>query len=106
MDKNTVLKIIERFKTLIENRCFKIEKIILFGSYARGDNNKTSDIDIILISQDFVKLDYWKRIDLISEIIYEIFQPLDVFLYTPAEWEKNDSFIIDYANDGEIIYAA
>jgi len=28
------------------------EQIILFGSYARGDNNKKSDIDLLVIKKD------------------------------------------------------
>jgi predicted nucleotidyltransferase len=30
------------------------EKIILFGSYARGDNTKNSDIDILIIIKNLV----------------------------------------------------
>lgn len=32
---------------------YKIEAIILFGSYAKGTQNEDSDIDIAIISSDF-----------------------------------------------------
>ena len=32
---------------------YKIEAIILFGSYAKGSENENSDIDIAIISSDF-----------------------------------------------------
>lgn len=32
---------------------YKIEAIILFGSYAKGTQNEDSDIDIAVISNDF-----------------------------------------------------
>lgn len=32
---------------------YKIEAIILFGSYAKGTENENSDIDIAIISSDF-----------------------------------------------------
>lgn len=32
---------------------YKIEAIILFGSYAKGTNQEDSDIDIAIISKDF-----------------------------------------------------
>lgn len=32
---------------------YKIEAIILFGSYAKGTENEDSDIDIAIISSDF-----------------------------------------------------
>ena len=31
---------------------FSPEKIILFGSYARGDNNEKSDIDILIVMKN------------------------------------------------------
>jgi len=30
------------------------EQIILFGSYARGDNNEKSDIDLLIIKKDLI----------------------------------------------------
>jgi len=106
MDKGAVLKTINRFKAIIENKKIKLSKIILFGSFANGTYKKGSDIDIILISEDFSSMDYWQRIELLTEAIYEIFEPIEAFLFTPKEWEKSDSFIVDYAKNGEIVYAA
>ena len=44
----------------------KIIRIILFGSVARGDDNEESDIDILIISNE------WEKID--SLITYEVFK--------------------------------
>lgn len=106
MDKKTVLKIINQFKDILEKKRIKIEKIILFGSYAKGEYSDSSDIDIIIISDDFGSMKYWERIDFLSEIIYEIFQPIEAFSFTKEEWEKNNSFLNDYAKEGEVVYAA
>lgn len=35
------------------SRYYKIEAIILFGSYAKGIENENSDIDIAIVSSDF-----------------------------------------------------
>lgn len=35
----------------------KIIRIILFGSVARGDDNEESDIDILIISNEWEKID-------------------------------------------------
>lgn len=106
MDKKTVLNTIDRFKNILESRKIRISKIILFGSYSKGTHTESSDIDLIVISDDFASLNYWERIDLLSDAIYEIFEPIEAFSFTPNEWEKRDSFLADYARDGEIIYAA
>jgi predicted nucleotidyltransferase len=106
MDKKSVLNIIERLKNILEQREVKVNKIILFGSYARGNYNESSDIDLVIISDDFETMNYWERIDFLSGAIYEIFEPIEALSFTPSEWEKNDSFLYDYARDGEVVFAA
>jgi predicted nucleotidyltransferase len=36
---------------------YEIDAIILFGSYAKGNNTEDSDIDIAIISKDFEDID-------------------------------------------------
>lgn len=47
-----VMKSIEKYIKKISKH-YKIEAIILFGSYAKGIETKDSDIDIAIISSDF-----------------------------------------------------
>ena len=56
MVKRTIdSRIMESIKKYIEkiSQYYKIEAIILFGSYAKGTENEDSDIDIAIISNDF-----------------------------------------------------
>ena len=56
MVKKTIdSRIMESIKKYIEkvSQYYKIEAIILFGSYAKGTENENSDIDIAIISSDF-----------------------------------------------------
>lgn len=48
-------KIMKSIKKYIEkiSKYYKIDAIILFGSYAKGNENEDSDIDIAIISSDF-----------------------------------------------------
>jgi len=57
MDKTNALKIAQAYADEVKTR-FDYEKIILFGSYAKGNFNEDSDIDIAVIF-----LDYNNRID-------------------------------------------
>jgi len=106
MDKAAALNTIARFRKAIESRGINISKLILYGSYARGDYREGSDIDLILISEDFKNYDYWSRIDILSEAIYDVFEPLEVVGFTPEEWDKQTSPLYDYAKQGEVLYAA
>jgi predicted nucleotidyltransferase len=104
MDKKTVLTIISDFRKALESAGIKAEKILLYGSYAAGNWRTDSDIDLVVISEDFEGKSYWQRIDLLSAAIYKVFQPIEAVAMTPQEWENGDSLIADYARDGEVVY--
>jgi len=56
MDKSEVINIVSKYKVLVSKH-FDIENLILFGSYAKGNQKDDSDIDVAIvvnsISQDF-----------------------------------------------------
>lgn len=106
MDKKTVIEIVNLFQERIKRRGIKPLKIILYGSYAQKTSHKGSDIDIVVISDDFTGMNYWERIDIMSEVIYEIFAPIEAVALSPDEWEQGDAFVIDFARSGETLFAA
>jgi len=103
MDKAAVIEILKQFKVILEKKGIKINKLILYGSYATGRYREGSDIDVAIISDDFEDKDYWERIDILSEAIYEIFQPIEAVAFTPTEWNRRESMIIDFAEKGETV---
>ena len=105
MDKKAVLDIIARFRKAVESRGIRVAKLILFGSYAAGTYREGSDIDIVVISRDFADKNYWDRIDLLSDAIYEVFEPIEAVAMTPEEWDSRESMIVDYAENGEVVPA-
>ena len=105
MDKRSALDVIARFRQGIEARGIRLQKVILYGSYATGTNREESDIDVVVISSDFIGKGYWERIDILTEVIYEIFAPVEAVAMTPDEWERGDSFVVDYARHGEVVYS-
>lgn len=78
--------------------------MILYGSYATATYKEGSDIDVVVISKNFSGKDYWERIDILSDAIYEIFEPIEAIVMTPKELEKKESPVVDYVKDGEVIY--
>lgn len=48
MDKEKVRKLVEEYAKLVTNNMI-VNKIILYGSYARGDYRKDSDIDVAVV---------------------------------------------------------
>ena len=85
-----IIKAIQKLVEKLEERGYRVEKVYLYGSYARGDWLKTSDIDIIIVSRDFEKTPFTKRLDIINKIIWEekIEPYIEALPYTPQELEE------------------
>ena len=103
MDKNAAIDIVRKFKKAIEARNIVVNRIVLFGSYAFGNQKEGSDIDVAVILDDFRNKDYWDRIDILSHAIYEVFEPIEAIALTTDEWERGDKAIIEFAKSGEVI---
>lgn len=87
----------------------KPEKIILFGSMARGEIRKDSDIDLFVIKNSNKKRPF--RVKEIFEAVRGVDRtfPLDPIVYTPAEvatrLKLGDSFVKEVISQGKVVYA-
>ena len=106
MDKKAVIEIVDRFRRKIEEQGIKPQKVILYGSHATGMPAAESDIDVVIISEDFGGKSFWERVDVLSEAIYDLSAPIEAVAMSPDEWNRGESFVIDFAKDGEVLYSA
>lgn len=105
-------EIIEIKKVLIESlkeKGLSVEKIIVFGSYVRGEEKEDGDIDIIVVSKNFRNKDIFEIVDLTKDLhwklVKKIMKPFDIMYYSDAEWERGHSLIINTAKkEGAVIY--
>ncbi len=89
----------------------KVKGVFLFGSYATGKIHRDSDIDFIIISPNFKKIDFIKRLELLSHVqgASKITRsvPMDIIGYTPEEFREIDkeSVIMRQAKkEGKMIF--
>jgi predicted nucleotidyltransferase len=52
MDKTDALNIAQKYAEIVKKN-FDFQKFILFGSYAKGNPHKDSDIDIAIVFSDY-----------------------------------------------------
>lgn len=64
-----------------------VTKMIFFGSMATGKAHKYSDIDLIIVSQSFRRLSFWKRAIALYDY-WDLDYPVDFIYFTPEEFEK------------------
>jgi len=87
MAKKQVEVIVRDYLKAIMAKNIRVERAILFGSYARGQATKDSDIDIAVISPDLGK-DYIEEAVLLKEISEEIDLDISPRPYSLEEYQK------------------
>ena len=101
MDKvYTVDEISAVVSEVINDYYSNIKKVILFGSYARGEEDEYSDIDLFVCdSPDFVRL---QTFGFMSEIKEKLNKNVDLFVEKNVD--KKSEFYKNILSDGVVIY--
>ena len=74
------------FKTEL-NKGLPVNKMILFGSRAKGKCGRDRDVDLIIVSPKFKKLDFFERGAKMYDY-WDLNYPVDFLCYTPEEFNK------------------
>ncbi len=82
------------------------ERVVLFGSHARGDAREDSDVDLMVVAES--ELPRFKR----ARGLYRMLRPypfgMDLIVYTPQEIERGKrspaSFVSAVLREGETVY--
>jgi predicted nucleotidyltransferase len=85
MDKKRIQKTLAIFAKRAKKK-FDAEKVILFGSYARGQATAYSDIDIIVLSKKFSSIPKEKRLDALYPLTTDLYPDVHPFGFTPREF--------------------
>ena len=103
------LKISDILEELLLRKGINVQKIVIFGSYAKGTQREDSDIDIIIVSRDFRNKSIFERVELTTgigrELVKKVEKPFDLLFYSDDEWNGGYSLVINAAKEeGELIY--
>ena len=99
------MRAIRRYARQIAER-FRPEKIILFGSYAYGEPNADSDVDLLVVIPGRNQLDQAAKIYLEIPAPF----PLDLIVRTPRKLNQRlangDLFTTYIVSNGKVLYEA
>jgi len=89
-------------------RRYTPEKIILFGSYARGTANEDSDVDMLVMMDFPERRGAYKAIEITTNVHPHF--PLDLLVRKTSEVaqriEEGDFFWMDILKEGVVLYDA
>jgi len=106
MRRLTAEELEEKLAAIIEQiAAYRPQRVILFGSLARGDYHALSDADLLIVKETSTPF-----LDRIGEVLalcdYDI--PLEPLVYTPQELDKmqreGNSFIERALREGVVVY--
>ncbi len=87
-------------------KAFKPKKIILFGSFSRGELKKSGTLDLLIISN--TKLSFFKRIKKALLTCKGDDPPIEPLIYTPREfnllWKQGEGFLEEAVEEGYVLY--
>lgn len=85
---------------------YQPQRVIIFGSRARGDSRRFSDIDLVLIKDTPEK--FLDRMRAVAQLLRPLPGEKDVFVYTPQEWQKmiaeGNPFVEEVLREGVALY--
>ena len=99
--------LVKELKVFIENlnRDFKISNFILFGSRATNKFKENSDVDLIIVSDNFKGMNFFERTSKMYAY-WNLDLPVDFLCYTKDEFnilKKKISIVKESLNQGIII---
>lgn len=102
--ENQIRAVVREFVQALKS-AIKVERVILYGSYAAGVARDESDIDIAVLSADFARMSKLAAIQLLAHRRIHCDSMLMPIGYTPAEFDDpNNAFAREIARTGKVIY--
>ncbi|NPA05329.1 MAG: nucleotidyltransferase domain-containing protein [Crenarchaeota archaeon] len=98
------MRLAERFARCVAGRLGRVT-VVLYGSYARGDFNEWSDVDVLVVAEGLPR-NPLRRLDLVEECMREALL-VEPVLVTPGEFEsmlsKGNPLILDAVEHGVVL---
>jgi len=101
MTKQYLKQLVLKYKLALVQKNIPVSAIYLFGSFARGNARKGSDIDLCVVSNIFGRDDF-KEMVLVNQIAKRVAPEIEAFPVPEKEFKKgNNPFVIEALKTGE-----
>lgn len=94
-----VIDKIHRFIKEVKKYNINISKAVLFGSYAKGNYNEWSDIDLAVVSEDFEGIRYLDNCKM-TKAKLAVSYDISSLPYRPEDFTPDDLFVKEILQHG------
>lgn len=103
MVKGKIKEAIELLGDFLARRNIRVDRIVVFGSQARGNFQTDSDIDIAIVSKDFEGKDIFEKADMLKGLKWflaeRLLLPFDIVPLSLSEL-NGSSLISQFVKEG------
>ena len=96
--------IIKKYYKILLQEGYPVEKILLFGSFARNKQSENSDIDLAIVLSKFSKDRINTRLELMK-FTREFEEVIEPHPFLSSEFDESDPFVSEILRTGETVYS-
>ena len=85
-----VLGGIKKYVHALQEKGVRVQQVFLYGSYAKNRAHPDSDIDVIIVSEDFAGKHLLERLQMLGDVRWNVSEPIQAFGFTPEEIQNRD----------------
>jgi uncharacterized protein len=103
-----IKKIINNLAKILTSNRIAVEKIILYGSYAKGTPRAHSDIDLAIISPDFKGKKMFEIQGILAGLLAQYLSAAEMIGYSSDEFRAAtpETFLGEIKRTGKVLYAS
>ncbi len=102
-DKKLIYKEVHQYISLLKNMNIHIVQAHLFGSYAKGTADEWSDIDLALVTEDFIGDSFDFRF-MLAKLARNIDPDIEPHPYLVSEFNESNPIAGEILRNGERIF--
>ncbi|MFY9484206.1 MAG: nucleotidyltransferase domain-containing protein [Patescibacteria group bacterium] len=91
LTQQEIAKLAQDYRIVLEQAGYPVSRLVLFGSYTKGDVHDWSDIDFLVVSPEFEKKDDFNELAKMNIIAAQISPLIEAHIASEQEYQTADS---------------
>ncbi|MDZ7360574.1 MAG: nucleotidyltransferase domain-containing protein [candidate division KSB1 bacterium] len=87
---STIFRAIRKYILALQESGTHVQQVFLYGSHAKNQAHRDSDIDIIVVSENFKGKELLERLHILGRARRNVPEPVEAYGFTPEEVENRE----------------